>query len=167
MGENCDVAIVGGGVIGSAIAYFLAAEPGFNGSVVVVERDPSYATAATSLSWGGIRQQFSTPENVAMSLFGARFVKQAAKYLSVDGEAPDLGFREHGYLFLAGPAGYSVLAANGALQRKLGGKIVLLDPAALADRFPWLNVDGLAGAGFGLENEGWMDPPALLAGFRR
>ncbi|MFQ5955718.1 MAG: NAD(P)/FAD-dependent oxidoreductase [Kiloniellales bacterium] len=167
MRRSWDVAIAGGGVIGSAVAYFLTAEPGFDGSVLVVERDPSYASAATGRSWGGIRQQFSTPENVAMSLYGARFVKQAAERLKVDGAGPELNFREHGYLFLASPAGLTVLEANCALQRSLGGKVALMDLPALADRFPWLNLDGLAGGGFGLENEGWFDPMSLLDGFRR
>jgi len=167
MGPSTDVAIVGGGVIGSAIAYSLAVEPAFDGSILVIERDPSYAFAATSRSWGGIRQQFSTPENVAMSLYGAQFVKRAAKTLTVDGVAPELGFREQGYLFLAGPAGLPVLEANCALARSLGASVALLGPADLARRFPWLNLDGLAGAGLGLENEGWVDPQALLDGFRR
>ena len=166
MRRSWDVVIAGGGVIGSAVAYFLAAEPGFDGSVLVVERDPSYATAATGRSWGGIRQQFSTPENVAMSLYGARFVKAAGRLLAVDGVAPDLGFREQGYLFLASPAGLPVLEANRAVQREMGACVALFDPAALAERFPWLNLDGIAGAGFGLENEGWFDPQALLDGLR-
>ena len=71
MTQSCDVAIVGGGVMGSAIAYFLLGPMGFPGRVIVVEKDPTYADAATSRSAGGIRQQFSTPENIAMSSFGA------------------------------------------------------------------------------------------------
>ena len=69
MARSADVAIVGGGVMGSAIAYFLTADPAFDGSVLVIERDPSYADCATTRSWGGVRQQFSTPENVLMSLY--------------------------------------------------------------------------------------------------
>ena len=167
MGQSTDVVIVGGGVIGSAIAYALAVEPAFGGTILVIERDSSYAHAATPRSWGGIRQQFSTPENVAMSIYGAHFVKHAATMLAVDGEATDLGFREQGYLFLASPAGMPVLEANCALARSLGGAVTLLKPADLAQRFPWLNPEGIAGAGFGLENEGWIDPQALHTGLRR
>ena len=167
MARTCDVAIAGGGVMGSAVAYFLLSDPAFDGRVLVVERDPSYADCATTRSWGGIRQQFSTPENVRMSLYGAEFVKQAADVLAVDGEGPDLAFREHGYLFLAGKAGLPVLENNCRLQRALGASVTLLEPAEIGSRFPWLNVDGLAGAGFGLANEGWIDPNALLHGFRR
>ncbi|MFQ5775607.1 MAG: NAD(P)/FAD-dependent oxidoreductase [Kiloniellaceae bacterium] len=167
MPRHFDVTIAGGAVMGSAIAYFLGADPAFDGTVAVIERDPSYANCATTRSWGGIRQQFSTPENVRMSLFGARFVKQAAELLDVDGEAPDLGFRERGYLFLASEAGLPVLERNCRLQRSLGAAVALLGPAELAERFPWLNLDGLAGGGYGLENEGWIDPAALLHGLRR
>ena len=162
-----DVAIAGGGVIGSAVAYFLAAAPGFDGSILVVERDPGYQTCATTRSWGGIRQQFSTPENVRMGLFGAAFVKSAATTLAVDGEAPELGFQERGYLYLAGDAGLPMLERNCALQASLGAKVALLGPDDLAARFPWLRVDGLAGGALGLENEGWIDPNALLHGLRR
>ncbi len=167
MTETVDVVIAGGGVMGSAAAYFLTADPAFDGSVVVVERDPTYETAATTLSWGGIRQQFSLAENIRMSMFGARFVKQAAETLAVDGETPDFGFREQGYLFLAGESGLPVLEANCRLQASLGASVVLLTPDELGRQFPWINRDGLAGAGHGLENEGWVDPSSLLQAFRR
>ena len=153
--------------MGSAIAYFLTADPAFAGSVLVIERDPSYAESATTRSWGGVRQQFSTPENVRMSLFSLGFFRQAGELLAVDGEGPDLAFKEQGYLFLASPAGLPVLAANRALQCELGADIALLDPDELAARFPWLSLEGVAGGGFGESGEGWLDPSAVLHGFRR
>ena len=166
MAKTCDVAIVGGAVMGSAIAYFLAADPDFDGRVVVVERDPSYQACATTRSWGGIRQQFSTPENVRMSMFGAEFARRAHNVLAVDGEGPELGFREQGYLFLVDHDNLATLETNCRLQRQLGGAVGVLRPDEIAARFPWLNPDGLAGAGFGHANEGWIDPHALLMGFR-
>ncbi len=166
MAQGFDVAIAGGGVMGSAIAYFLASDPGFRCRVLVVERDPSYATCATTRSWGGFRQQFSTPENIRMSLFGAAFFHEAAERLAVGAERPDLGIRTQGYLFLASASGAAQLAANVRLQRELGANVQLLDPAALAQRFPWLARDGLASGAFGPE-EGWIDPHALLHAFRR
>jgi len=165
--RQADIAIVGGGVMGSSIAYFLTADPLFDGTVLVVERDPGYGACATTRSWGGIRQQFSTPENVRMSLFGLEFFRNAKDRLAVDGNGPDLAFLERGYLFLASPAGLPVLEANCAMQRRLGAQVSLLRPEALAERFPWLALDGIAGAGFGVAGEGWIDPSALLHGFRR
>ena len=167
MTERVEVLIAGGGVMGSAVAYFLAADPDFEGSILVVEPDPSYGACATTRSWGGIRQQFSTPENVEMSLFGAAFVKSAGDTLSVGGAAPDLGFREQGYLFLASEAGRPVLEKNCRLQQSLGAAVVLLDPSELAARFPWLETGGLAAGVHGLANEGWIDPAGLLQALRR
>jgi glycine/D-amino acid oxidase-like deaminating enzyme len=167
LAEHYDVVIAGGAGIGSAVAYFLAAEPSFTGSILVVERDPSYEFCSSSRATGGIRQQFSTPENIAMTLFGAAFMKAIGQHLAVDGEAPDIGFRENGYLLLATPAQLPILSANHAVQRAHGAEITFLPPDRLKARFPWLNVDDLAGGFFGERNEGWFDPHALVMAFRR
>ncbi|UUX52138.1 FAD-binding oxidoreductase [Nisaea acidiphila] len=162
-----DVVIVGGGVIGSAIAYFLATAPGGPDSITVIERDSTYETASTPRSAGGIRQQFSNPENIEIGLFGHHFVTHLADYLSVEGDCPDPGFVEGGYLFLAGPSGLDVLKQNHADQSRLGAEIALLDKVATSERFPWLHLDGIAGAAYGLCGEGWLDPNTLMQAFRR
>ncbi len=167
MRASYDVAIVGGGVIGSSIAYHLAAEPAFGGSILVVERDPSYADGSTARSAGAIRQQFSTPENIAMSRFGIGFMREAGERLAVDGEAAEIGLVESAYLFLASAAGVAVLRANHAVQTENGARVALLSPDELAARFPWIRTDGVAGAALGLADEGWLDPYALLQAFRR
>lgn len=165
--RHYDVIIVGGGVVGSAIAYFLAVNADFDGRVLVVERDASYRECSTARSVGGIRQQFSTAENIAMSLFGAAFVREAPERLAVDGDRPDLAFVENGYLLLATEAGLSVLQENHALQRAQGAAVALLEAPQLAERFPWLEVADLAAGTLGLRNEGWIDPYALLQALRR
>lgn len=167
MSESCDVAIVGGGVVGSAIAYFLLGQTSFKGRVAVIEKDSTYADAATSRSVGGVRQQFSTPENIAMSSFGAAFIKGIANYLTVDGEAPAVPFTEWGYLFLASESGLDILTSNHATQTGLGADIALLTRDQLGARFPWLNVSDLAAGSFGQTNEGWTDPYGLLQAFKR
>ncbi len=166
MSETHDVVIAGGAIMGGAIAYFLG-ELGFRGSIAVIERDPSYAASATARSWGGIRQQFSTPENVRMSLHGAEFLRRAGEILVVDGAAPELAFREAGYLMLASPEAREALASNVALQNRLGADIALLSPDQLESRFPWLEPAGLGAGALGLRGEGWFDPEALLHAFRR
>ena len=72
-----DVVIIGGGVIGSAIAYFLTADPDFKGTAMVLEPKPDYAAASTSLSVGGYRQQFSVAANIRMSHFSIDFLRRA------------------------------------------------------------------------------------------
>lgn len=162
-----DVVIVGGGVIGSSIAYFLAASPDFDGRIAVVERDPTYETASTPRSAGGIRQQFSTPENIRMSQFAAQFVAEVEERLSVDGDTPALSFRQNGYLFLASEEGAAVLRENHAVQTAHGASVVLMSPAELEARFDWISTDGIVQGSLGLADEGWIDPYALLQGFRR
>lgn len=165
--EHFDVAIIGGGVIGSAIACCLAGEPGFRGSIVVIERDPTYRFAASALSLSSIRQQFSTSVNIAISQFAIAFLRRAADHLATPGDIPDVGLKERGYLFLADPAGAPRLATNHRLQQSLGADIAFLRPPELAQRFPWLATDDLAAGCLGLSGEGWFDGFALLQAFRR
>ncbi len=166
MADFYDVIIIGGGVTGSATAYFLAAGQ-FDGSVLVVERDPTYANAPSARATGGIRQQFSTPENIRIGLFGAEFVKNIDQYLSVEGEAPAVDFKEHGYLILASQESLPLMQENHAVQRQIGANIAYQTNEDLVARFPWMETRGLAGGFLGLENEGWLDPYSLLQSFRK
>jgi FAD-dependent oxidoreductase domain-containing protein 1 len=164
--EPADIAIIGGGVIGSAIAFNLVSiDPRV--SVVVVERDPTYRMASSALSLSSIRQQFSAPVNIAMSRYGLAFLKAIDRYLSVDGTSPAVGLVERGYLYLASEAGKAALAANHAIQRQHGVDVALLDRNALKRRFPWLESSDLAAGSFGLSGEGWFDGWTLLQAFRR
>jgi glycine/D-amino acid oxidase-like deaminating enzyme len=159
--------IVGGAAVGSATAYFLASQPSFKGSILVVEQDPTYARSATALSAASIRHQFSTPENIRLSQFGSSFLKSVGEHLSVDGEAPAIGFKERGYLFLATAQGLGILQSNHLTQCAENVDVSLLTPAQLQSRFPWLNVDDLSAGSLGNTGEGWLDAYALMQGFRR
>ncbi len=161
------VLIVGGGVIGSSAAFFLASHPRFSGEVVVIERDPTYRTASSALSASAIRQQFSTAINIELSRFGVEFLRRAGEHLAADDDQPDVGLREPGYLFLATPAGLPVLEQNHRLQRDHRVDVTLLGPGDLSARFPWLSTEGIAVGSLGLSGEGWFDGYALLQAFRR
>ncbi|XP_074833269.1 FAD-dependent oxidoreductase domain-containing protein 1 [Carettochelys insculpta] len=168
--EQADVVIVGGGVMGWSVAYWLKAlEPRRDTlRVVVIERDPTYLQASTVRSVGGIRQQFSIPENIQMSLFSAFFLRTINEHLGVLNEPPiDIQFNPLGYLFLTSENQAAALEENVRIQRAEGAQVSLLSPAQLKKKFPWLNTDGVAVASYGLENEGWFDPWVLLHGFRR
>jgi len=162
-----DVVIVGGGVIGSAIAYFLSADPGFGGTVAVIERDPTYRTASSALSASGIRQQYSTAVNIAIGQFGVDFLRHAAETLAVDDDRPAIGLIEPGYLYLGGADSMALMRGNNDLQRAHGVAVELLGANALATRFPWLNTDGVALGSLGVAGEGWFDGYGLLQAFKK
>jgi glycine/D-amino acid oxidase-like deaminating enzyme len=83
--RSYDTVIVGGAAVGSSIAYFLSnLRGGKKPSILVVEKDTSYKFSATALCAASYRTQFSTPENIRMSLFGAHFFR-GTHYLSATG----------------------------------------------------------------------------------
>ncbi|KAG7155677.1 FAD-dependent oxidoreductase domain-containing protein 1-like 1 [Homarus americanus] len=106
------------------------------------DRLGEYTRASTVLSVGGIRQQFSVPENIQLSMYGMEFLRKAPQLLGVEGmDPPDM--------------------------QDLGAKVDFMSAAQLKDKFPWLNTDGVEGGVLGLENEGWFDPWSLLFSLRR
>ena len=86
--KNYDVVIVGGAIYGASTAWFLSDNPDFNGSVLVVERDPTYETASTTHTNSCMRQQFSTTLNVRVSQFAADFVKNFREYMGGGTDIP-------------------------------------------------------------------------------
>jgi glycine/D-amino acid oxidase-like deaminating enzyme len=160
-----DITIIGGGIIGSAIAYFLARK-GQVGSIAVIEADASYRLAATQQGAGGVRQLFSLPENVWMSRYSLSFYAQFSNTMRVDKDPAEIGFCRQGYLFVVGPNGARQLKANYRLQTDEGIRVELLDRAALGDRFPSIGNDDVALACYS-PDDGWLDPAAALRGFCR
>ncbi len=167
MQGSYDVVIIGGGVIGSSVAYHLSANPDFRGSIAVVERDPTYTTASSSLSTSSIRQQFGTQPNIRMSAYSIEFLRNAATILEVDDHSADISLREPGYLILGTPEHIAGFEAKNAAQRACGIETELLTPNEMRRRHPWLNVDDLGIGSYGPVKEGWFDGPGLLQAFRR
>ncbi|NWT61446.1 FXRD1 protein, partial [Erythrocercus mccallii] len=170
--DEADVVVVGGGVVGWSVAYWLKVLEGrrrrHGMKVLVVERDPLYSRASTVLSAGGIRQQFSLRENIQMSRFSASFLRNINEHLGVPNEPPiDIQFQPSGYLFLASPQNAAALEAAVQLQRDEGAQVTLLSPTQLKTKFPWINTEDVALASYGLEDEGWFDPWTLLNALRR
>ncbi|MCX7889170.1 MAG: FAD-binding oxidoreductase [Rhodobacteraceae bacterium] len=164
--DGTEVLIVGGGVMGASAAFWLrgaAAAP----EVTVIERDPTYAQAATALSVASVRSQFSNPVNVKISRFGIDFIRDFAAHVGPAGGVPSLGLRENGYLFLAGTAaGAALLEDLAAMQRSLGAATEVLSRAALSARFPWMRLDDVEAGSIGRRDEGWFDNMGLLHGLR-
>lgn len=144
------VVIVGGGVVGAALAFFFAREQGVRATVL--ERDPTYRSASSALSASSIRQQFSTPVNIALSQTSLALMQPWIG---------ELAFVEAGYLYLAREAGAAALRELNTVQRAAGADIRLMDASALHARWPWLATDGIALGNWGARGEGWFDGPAL------
>lgn len=165
-GSHYTVVIVGAAAMGSATAHFLATNPDFAGSVLLVERDPSFSRAATALSSSSIRHQFSTDINIQLSMYGTQFIKNFGEHCAVNGDRPDLGFQENGYLYTVDERNRDTLVENHERQKGLGADVVLQTPDELAQRFPWLNPVGVAVGNLGQSGEGWFDNTGLMQGMR-
>ncbi|NNC77978.1 MAG: FAD-binding oxidoreductase [Woeseiaceae bacterium] len=160
-----DVVIVGGGIIGSAAAYFLA-RSGNAVSVAIIEPDPTYTRATTPQAAGGVRQLFSVKENIEMSQMSLEFYKTFDRDMALDSYQPAINFREQGYLFTVTPEGEQTLRKNHVLQSSLGVGAELLDVDTLKTRFPSIGRDDVALACYS-GNDGWIDPHAALQGFKK
>jgi glycine/D-amino acid oxidase-like deaminating enzyme len=158
-----DIVIIGGAIVGSSVAYYLR-EEGFSGSIALIERDPQFAHAATTLSMASIRQQFSIPENIRLSQFTLKLFRRLKEEFGGDA---DIGFREGGYLILAGENGLPILKANHDAQIAEGADIVLEDAEQLTRRFAWLSTEGISAGAYGRTGEGWFDAHAMLMLFRK
>jgi FAD-dependent oxidoreductase domain-containing protein 1 len=160
-----DVLIIGGGAIGSAVAYCLkVAQPGCR--VTVAERDPTYGQASTPRASGGVRRLFSLPENIALSNFSIPFFESFAETMAVDGDRAEIGFKKGGYLFIVPPSARDTLKQNLETQRSLGAHVVWLEPDALKHKYPSMNVSDLGAAVYS-PDDGWLDPYSVLQGFRK
>jgi FAD-dependent oxidoreductase domain-containing protein 1 len=167
--RSFDVVVVGGGVMGSSTAFWLKHfDPKLE--IAVIERDPTYRQASTSLSVGSFRQQFSRPENIQLSMYSSHFfANHLSSMLAVDGDVPpNISLVYGGYLLLASQGeGEANMRENYAIQKKFNAKVALHEPESLANNFSWLNTKGIALGSHGFANEGWFDPHALLAVFKR
>ena len=161
-----DVIIIGGAATGSATAWFLMQNPDFNGTVLVVERDPSYEFAATSLSNSCIRQQFSTELNIRISQFGAEFSQNLPRYLGED--APKLKIRNFGYMYMAADDAFAqVLRAQAKVQVALGAETRLMTPDEIKAEYPFYAVDDLVLGSINCKDEGYFDGYTMFDWLRR
>ncbi|NRB36217.1 MAG: FAD-binding oxidoreductase [Rhodobacteraceae bacterium] len=165
--DSYDVVIIGGAMMGSASAWFLTDLAEFDGSVLVIDRDPSFAKSSTAHTNSCIRQQFSTALNVQISQFTAAFITSLRDRMG-DARVPDLAIQNFGYLYLAGTdSGAEVLRANHAVQRAAGAGTRLLTPDEMHMHFPFLNVDDLCLGAHNTRDEGYWDGGTVFEWFRR
>ncbi len=164
--ETADVLIIGGGIIGSSIAYNLLND-GFKGKVVVFEKDNSYQFASTSFAAGGVRHQFANPLNIKMVQYSADFYEQFDHRMAIDGELANAGFKKTGYIYLLDDNNWERYNNNYKTQVKVGANIERLTPEGVQKICRGiLNVDGIKAANFG-PRDGRLDPWGALQGFAK
>ncbi|PVA06269.1 NAD(P)/FAD-dependent oxidoreductase [Thalassorhabdomicrobium marinisediminis] len=163
-----DIVIIGGAIYGSAVAWFLTDNPDFDGSIMVIERDPSYADCATAHTNSCIRQQFSNPLNVQISRFGAEFIKNFRGFMGGDPRVPELSIQSYGYMYLADtPAFANQLRASHAVQQQAGAATQLMTPEEIKAAYPFYNVDDILLGSINLIDEGYWDGGTVFEWWRR
>lgn len=163
--QTADVLIIGAGIAGASCAYHLAkAAPGLK--ITIVEKEPLPGTGATRFSTGGIRHQFSTELNIRLTQRSLQAFQRWPEEMG-----GDIGFRQHGYLFVtASTETLAGLKAAAELQKSLGVPTHIAEGPAVAGRyaalFPGIRTEDLAGGSF-CPLDGSADPSLVLAGYLR
>lgn len=158
-----DLIIIGGGVIGSSIAYHLLKD-GFNGEITVFEKDRLYEFASTPRSAGGIRQLFTTPINIQISRYSLNKYLTFPEDMAIDGEKAEIDFKQRGYLFLAQDESYEDLKEQAKLQQSFGVPAELLSPSEIKSVVPEINTSDLV-AGLYCAEDGYLDPYSVMQGY--
>lgn len=165
--QSYDVVIVGGAIMGSATAWFLTEMADFDGRILVVERDPSYARAATALTNSCIRQQFSQPINIQISQFAARFMRELRNRIG-NPLVPEFDIQNYGYLYLAATENaVETLRANHAVQTSYGAGTKLLNRDQIAEAFPFYALDDILLGSHNTLDEGYWDGGSVFDWLRR
>lgn len=168
MDKSYDVVIVGGAIYGSSLAWWLTQMAGFDGKVLVVERDPTYEFASTSHTNSCIRQQFSNETNIRISQFGAEFIKNFRSFMGGDPEVPELVLQSYGYMYLADTPEFaaSLKEAQG-IQASLGAATKHMSRDEIAADYPFYMLDDIIGANHNLVDEGYFDGGTMFDWFKR
>jgi len=158
-----DIVVIGGGIIGSSISYNLVND-GFDGDILVIEKDSTYEFASSTLSAGGVREQFSLPENIKISQYGIDIFENFDEIMEVNGEPAHAEFKQRGYLFLADETNLPTIKKNYKAQKDLGAHVSLLSIDEIKKLIPHINTDDLVSGCFGAR-DGYLDPYGILQGY--
>ncbi len=166
--SSYDAVIVGGAMYGSSVAWFLADNPDFDGSILVVERDPTYEFTSTAHTNSCMRQQFSNEINVRVSQFAAEFVKNFRSFMGNDPRVPDLVLQSFGYMYLADNEDFAnVLRENQKVQQACGAGTKIMTAEEIKRDYPFYNVDDIVAGSHNLIDEGYFDGNTLFDWWRR
>lgn len=163
MDQKADIIIIGGGVMGSSIAYHLLND-GYEGKILLFEKDGMYEYSSTPRSAGGFRQLFTTSINIQISRFSLQVYKEFPEIMAVNNEKADIDLKQRGYLFLGTEEMMPYLKEHVNVQHRHGVPSELLGKEDLLHIIPELNIDDLAGGLFCAE-DGYLDPYSVMQGY--
>ena len=162
--KTYDVIVVGGGIMGCSIAYYLMGADD-KLKLTVVEMDPTYTRASSTLSMANIRIQFSLKENIQISQYAFDVLERFEDDMVVDDEKPNISYRREGNLFLVDDNGRSVAEEALALQKDLGCQVEWWSPEQIREHYPLYQPTGLLGGTFGPQ-DGHLDAYSVLMGYK-
>jgi glycine/D-amino acid oxidase-like deaminating enzyme len=159
-----DVIIIGGGIMGSATAYYLMnADPTLK--VAVVERDAAYTQASTTLSMSNVRIQFSLKENVRISLYTKQVLKRFEEDMAVEDQKPKIYYRQEGNLFLVDVEEETAARRAFEMQKDLGCQVQWWSPQTIKQHYPLYEPEKFVGGTFS-PDDGYIDAYAVLMGYK-
>jgi glycine/D-amino acid oxidase-like deaminating enzyme len=162
--QSYDIVIIGGGIMGCATAYYLLATDN-RLKVAIVEMDPTYTYASTTLSLANVRIQFSLKQNIQISQYAFQVFEEFEDAMEVDGNKPSIVYRREGNLFLVDETGKAAAKDALALQKRLGCQVEWWSGTKVQERYPLYNTDDFTGGTFGLM-DGHLDAHAVLMGYK-
>ena len=166
--KSYDVVIVGGAMYGSSVAWWTARNPDFDGSILVVERDPTYEFTSTSHTNSCIRQQFSNEVNIKISQFGAEFIKNFRSFFDNDDRVPEIVLQSYGYMYLADSDEFAqTLKESQEIQQKLGSGTKHMSPEEIKEAYPFYNMDDIVAGNHNLIDEGYFDGNTIFDWWKR
>jgi len=166
--SSYDVVIVGGAMYGASVSWFLADNSDFEGAILVVEREPTYAACSTTHTNSCMRQQFSREVNVRISQFAADFVKNLQHHMGNDPRVPNLPIQSYGYMYLADNESFAeVLRASQRVQAACGAGTKYMSAEEIGRDYPFYNLEDIIGGNHNLVDEGYFDGGTLFDWWRR
>lgn len=162
--DNFDVIIVGGGIMGCCSAYYLLS---FQDKlrIAIIERDPTYERASTTLSNGNIRHQFALKENVQISQYTFDVLANFSQEMDIDGSAPNVGFNSTGNLFIVDSVGRHAAERGLGVQKSLGCDVEWVSTEEITGRYPFFQLDEYEGGTFCVK-DGKLDPYSMLMAYK-
>lgn len=159
-----DVIVIGGGVMGGSTAYHLV-KNNQGIKVAVIEKDPTYQRASSTLSMGNVRIQFSLKENILISLYAFQAYESFEEEMEIDGDRPSISYKREGNLFLYDQATIEAGREAFELQKSLGCPIQWWSPDQAREAYPLYKTDGFVGCAFGAM-DGHIDGYSVVTGYK-